>query len=277
MNHLAYYHLEQEPFAVMPLTQFYFHSEQHDQAFVRLKRVAEGMKGLGVCVGNVGTGKSLLARRLLESLPDDAYEVALLVVLHGDVDSAWLVRRIAAQFGVEVGTQSKVEIISELYRKLEAIATSGKRAVILLDEAHMLRGQDLLEEIRGLLNLELPDRKLLSLILFGLPELDDVLSRDAALAHRTAVRCSLKPFPPEVVADYVRFRIEHAGSNEEVFSDEALERVARYSSGNPRVMNVICDNALFEGFVRRASLPLPADIIESVAEDLRLRLDSSQR
>lgn len=271
MDHLAYYHLNQEPFAVMPLTHFYFHSDQHDRALQRLKRVVEGMKGLGVLVGNVGTGKSLLARRLLESLSEDEYEVALLVVLHGDVDSNWLVRRIAAQFGVDVGSGSKVEIIGKLFERLEAIAASGKRAAILLDEAHMLRGQDLLEELRGLLNLDLPDRKLLSIVLFGLPELDDVLMRDPALQQRTAVRFQLNPFPPEVVAEYVRFRIEHAGSDQDIFSDEALEKIAQYSGGNPRIINVMCDNALFEGFIRHTRIPLPADVIDSVAEDLRLK------
>lgn len=269
-NHLSYYGLEVEPFSIMPLTQFYYHNEQHDRAFLHLHRAVDAMKGLALVAGAIGTGKSLLARRLLESLPEEEYEVSLLVVLHSDVDSQWLIRRIAAQFGVEHHSEGKIEVISRLAKRLEEIATSGKKAAILLDEAHMLKSQDLLEELRGLLNLELPDRKLLSIVLFGMPEIDDVVQRDPALAQRTAVRCELKPFSLETVAEYIRFRLIQAGSDLELFSDDSIAKIHAYSGGVPRLVNVICDNALFEGFVRKTAFPIPSEIIDSVAEDLRL-------
>ena len=135
----------------------------------------------------------------------------------------------------------------------------------------MLRDQRLLEEIRGFLNLELPERKLISFVMFGMLELDDVIAKEPALKQRVAVRCEIKPFTPEVMADYIRFRLFHAGCSEQVFSADALEQIFAYSGGNPRLVNVICDNALFEGFVRKASLPMPADVIDSVAADLRLQ------
>ncbi len=271
MDHLAYYGLMQEPFAVMPLTNFYYHNDQHDQAYMRLKRAVEAMKGLAVLVGDIGTGKTLLARRLLEKLPEDQYEVSLLVVLHSDVDSDWLVRRIAAQFGVEHANGTKVEVIGHLYRKLVDLAEKGKRGVILIDEAHMLRKKDLLEEIRGLLNLELPDQKLISFVMFGMPELDENLKSEPALAQRMAVRYQLKNFTPEIVVDYVRFRLFHAGCEKQVFSSEALSKLHEYTNGNPRLINVVCDNALFEGFVRRAPLPMSYEVIEDVAADLGIK------
>jgi general secretion pathway protein A len=153
MDHLAYYNLEREPFSIMPLTDFYYHNDEQDRAFLRLKRVVEGMKGLGVLVGDVGTGKTLLARRLLENLPEEDYEVSMLVVLHSDVTSDWLVRRIAAQFGVESHEGGKVDVLQRLFERLSNLAEEGKRCVILIDEAHMLRDTSLLEEIRGILNL----------------------------------------------------------------------------------------------------------------------------
>lgn len=270
MDQLAYYGLTEEPFSIMPLTTFYYHSDQHDQAHLRIMRTLEGMKGLGVVVGAVGTGKSLLARRLLESLSDDVYEVSLLMVLHRDVDSTWLVRRIAAQFGIDAPDANKVTLLTQLYARLEALAAQGKKSIVLIDEAHMLGEQQLLEELRGLLNLDLPEQKLISIILFGLPDLDDVLLRDPALKQRTAVRCELKPFSESVVGDYIRFRLLHAGVDKRIFSDEAIERVFHFSGGNPRLVNVLCDNALFEGFVRKAIPPLKSDLVTSVASDLRL-------
>ena len=268
MDHLAYYNLECEPFSIVPLTDFYYHNDEHDRASLRLKRVVEGMKGLGVLIGDVGTGKTLLARRLLENLPEEEYEVSMLVVLHSDVTSDWLVRRIAAQFGVESHEGNKVDVLQRLYERLSVIAEEGKRSVILIDEAHMLRDTALLEEIRGLLNLELPEKKLISFVLFGMPELNDCMKSEPALAQRIAVRYELKPFPREVVNDYIHFRLTHAGCKEEVFSKDAIDAIHESSRGVPRLINVICDNALFEGFVRKAELPLEAEIIQDVCTDL---------
>lgn len=274
MDHLKYYGLNEEPFAIMPLTNFYYHNDQHDQAFLRLSRAVDEMKGLAVLVGDVGTGKTLLARRMLEELSEDKYDVSLLVVLHSDVDSGWLVKRIASQFGVEDLGNSKVEILQKLLERLVKLSEEGKKAVILIDEAQMLKKQELLEEIRGFLNLELPNQKLLSFVLFGMPSLDETLRMDEPLAHRLAVRCHLKNFTPEVVGDYVRFRLSQAGSEVKVFSDEAMTKIHTYTEGNPRVINVICDNALFEGFIRKAPLPLRADLIDDVATDLGLSMGS---
>jgi type II secretory pathway predicted ATPase ExeA len=270
MDHLAYYGLTQEPFSIVPLTNFYYHNDQHDQAFMRLHRSVEGMRGLAVLVGDVGTGKTLLARRLLESLSEEEYEAALLVVLHAEVTGEWLVRRIAVQMGVEDTSGGKVEVLGKLYARLNAIAEEGRKAAILIDEAHMLRSPETLEDIRGLLNLELSDSKLLSIVMFGMPELDRCLLGEPALKQRMAMRFQLKNLPKDVLVDYVRFRLFHAGSDKSVFSSAALEGIYNLSGGNPRLVNVICDNALFEGFVRRADLPLGAEIIESVASDLGL-------
>lgn len=254
----------------MPLTQFYFHSEQHDKAMERLLYAAKGMKGLAILVGEVGLGKTLLARRLLETLPESEYEVSLLVVLHEDVDATWVLKRIAAQVGVADLPDNKVEILTRLLKRLEDIAETGKKAVVLIDEAHMFRSRTLMEEIRGLLNLELASQKLISLILFGLPELDSCLATDPALAQRVAVRFNLKPLSSEIIIKYIEFRLNQAGVQDPIFSKEAIQRIVEYSKGIPRLINVLCDNALFEGFVRRCALPLGSEIVSSVAEDLGL-------
>ncbi len=270
MDHLQYYELKEEPFTIVPLTNFYYHNEQQDRAFMRLMRSVEAMKGLAVLVGSVGTGKTLLARRLLEALPEDEYEVSMLVILHADITGEWLVHRIASQFGVDGTGLSKVDLIGRLYERLNEISEGGRRAVILIDEAHMIRNKDALEELRGLLNLELATSKLLSIVMVGMPELDDCLNMEPALKQRMAVRCELKNMSQDVLVDYIRFRTFHAGSSKQLFSVDALERIHQLSKGNPRLVNVICDNALFEGFVRRTELPLAEDVVKDVGSDLRL-------
>ncbi|MBU4484195.1 AAA family ATPase [bacterium] len=272
MNYLDYYNLNQEPFSIMPLTKFYFHSDQHDRALEKLQYAVAGSKGLAVLVGDIGTGKSLLARRLLDILPEDEYDASLLVILHSDVDTKWLLKRIALQLGVEDPSEEKVHILGQLYNKLVELSDEGKRAVVLIDEAHMLRTKELMEEFRGLLNLELPDKKLLTFVFFGMPELNETLKIDPALAQRVAVRHSLSPFDQVTTADYIKFRLNYAGVSHSIFTDAAMIRVHEYSKGVPRLINVVCDNALFEGYVRHMSPPIDIDVIDNVASDLSLEL-----
>ncbi len=182
----------------------------------------------------------------------------------------WLIRRVAGQVGVKDLNGGKVDIVGRLYERLNEIAEEGRKAAILIDEAHMLRSPETLEEIRGLLNLELSDSKLLSIVMFGMPELDSCLNSEPALKQRMAMRYQLNNFTKDVLVDYVRFRLFHAGSDRNVFSPQALDGIFNLSAGNPRLVNVISDNALFEGYVRRAELPLGMDVVDSVASDLGL-------
>ncbi len=253
----------------MPLNKFYYHSEQHDRALEKLQYAVSTMKGLAVLVGDLGTGKTTLARRLLDSLPEDEYEASLLVMIHSDVDATWLLRRVATQLGVEHVTTEKVDILSQLLEHLIKISEAGKKAVILIDEAQMLKRPQLMEELRGLLNLELPEKKLLSFVFFGLPELEECLKSDPPLQQRVAVKHKLQPFMPETTMAYIRHRLSLAGRDEPIFDGAACALVHLHSRGIPRLINVICDNALFEGYVRKNHL-IDEEIIENVVSDLGL-------
>jgi type II secretory pathway predicted ATPase ExeA len=158
MDFLDFYELNQEPFSNAPVSRFYYDSAQHSQAMVRLMYALNGMKGLALLIGQIGAGKTTLARRLLDSLDEKEYEAALLVIIHRDVTSDWLLRRLAVQLGVENPANEKLPLLSQLYRRLVEIYESGKKAVVLIDEAQMLATQELMEEFRGLLNLEVPER-----------------------------------------------------------------------------------------------------------------------
>ena len=172
MNYLEFYELSQEPFSNAPVSRFYYSSAQHAQALMRLTHAVSGMKGLAVLVGDIGAGKTTLARRMLDSLPEEEYEAALMVIIHSGITAGWLLKRIALQLGVENPAEEKLALLSQLYQRLVRIYEQGKKAVVLIDEAQMLQSRELMEEFRGLLNLEVPERKLLSFVFFGLPEIE---------------------------------------------------------------------------------------------------------
>ena len=231
MDYLTFYELQQEPFSVMPLTKFYYHSEQHDRALSKLQFAVGAMKGLAVLVGDIGTGKTTLARRLLDSLPEEEYEASLLVIVHSDVDANWLLRRIAVQMGVEDPPETRLDILSRLFQRLVEVNEQGRKAVVIIDEAQMLHNPVLMEELRGLLNLELPEQKLISFVLFGLPELDGCLRKDPPLAQRVAVKHRLEPFQADTTADYIDHRLSLAGRDVPVFTAAALMEIYTASEG----------------------------------------------
>jgi general secretion pathway protein A len=267
VNYLDFYELSQEPFSNAPVSRFYYASAQHARALVRLTHAVGSMKGLAVLVGDIGAGKTTLARRLLDSLPEDEYEAALLVIVHSGITASWLLRRIAVQLGVEHPADEKLALLAQLYQRLVRIHESGKKAVVLIDEAQMLATRELMEEFRGLLNLEVPERKLLSFVFFGLPEIEDNLRLDPPLAQRVAIKYRLEPLGPDATEAYVRHRLRLAGAARVPFTPAAMARIHAHTRGTPRLINTLCDNALFEGFMSRAR-ELDERHLDRVAGDL---------
>ncbi|HEX7124564.1 MAG TPA: AAA family ATPase, partial [Thermodesulfobacteriota bacterium] len=218
MNLLEFFELSSEPFANSPDGRFYFESAQHAQVMARLRYVTDNMKGLAIVVGDIGAGKTTLARRFMETLSDDEYEAALLVVIHSSITSDWLLTKIAMQLGVAEPAADKVTLLGQLYGRLREIHDEGKRAVVLIDEAQMLQSRETMQELRGLLNLELPGRKLLSLVFFGLPDIEQTLALDPPLAQRVALKVHLQALPLSSTEEYVRHRLRVAGARQMPFS-----------------------------------------------------------
>jgi type II secretory pathway predicted ATPase ExeA len=270
MTYLDYFELTQEPFSNAPVSRFYYNSAQHSQALTRLMHAVSYMKGLSILVGDIGAGKTTLARRMLDSLPESEYEAALLVIIHSGITANWLLRRIALQLGVENPAQEKLALLSQLYQRLLQIYESGKKAVVLIDEAQMLETRELMEEFRGLLNLEVPERKLISFVFFGLPDIEKNLKLDPPLAQRVALRYKLEPFTAESTEAYIKHRLRLAGCPRMPFTPEALLAVHQRSGGTPRVINSICDNALFETFLAREQT-ISDKLIHRIADNLGLQ------
>ncbi|MBI3988242.1 MAG: AAA family ATPase [candidate division NC10 bacterium] len=269
MSYEQFYQLREQPFSNTPDPRFYFDIPQHTEVVARLMHAINAMKGLAVVVGDVGTGKTTLARQMLERLDDDQYASALLVIVHSSVTPEWLLRKIAMQLGVDAPAEEKVTLLSQIYQGLLQIHQGERKAVVLVDEANMLKQKEIMEEFRGLLNLEVPKAKLITFILFGLPELDENLTMDLPLAQRVAVKCRLTSFTPEITKAYIRHRLKVAGSTKELFDQEVMDRIHVYSGGIPRLINTICDNVLLEGFLLRRDR-LDLELVEDVVSDLGL-------
>jgi type II secretory pathway predicted ATPase ExeA len=269
MNALEFFGLTAEPFSNAPVSRFYFNAPQHQQALTRLLHAVSSMKGLAVLVGDIGAGKTTLARRMLDALPEEEYEAALLVIIHSGITASWLLRRIALQLGVENPAQEKLALLSQLYQRLLQIYEQGRKAVVLIDEAQMLETRELMEEFRGLLNLEVPERKLISFVLFGLPDIEKNLKLDPPLAQRVAMRYRLEPFNAESTEAYVKHRMRLAGSAKLPFAPDAIAAIHQRSGGVARVINTLCDNALFEAFLARTP-EIRGALMHSIADNLGL-------
>jgi general secretion pathway protein A len=269
MDYLEYYNLKEHPFSNVVDSRFYYKIRQHSDALLKLKYAIDTRKGLAVVIGSVGTGKTTLARRLLEELDEDIYEAALLVVVHSSVNSEWLFKKFAMQLGVKDIKEDKVELLTQIYKRLSEINEEGKKAVVMVDEVQMLNSKEIMEEFRGLLNMEVAEGKLLNFIFFGLPDLEDVLSLDEPLKERVAVKIKLRPFSVEDTKDYIKHRLRIAGCDKEIFAEEAIKLIYRCTHGIPRRINTVCDNALLEGFLFKSNT-IDNMTIKTVAVDLGL-------
>lgn len=269
MNVLDHFGLSHEPFSNAPVSRFYYNSQQHADALTRLTYAVDSMKGLAVLVGQIGHGKTTLARRMLDALPEDKFEAALLVIIHSGITASWLLRRIALQLGVQNPHTEKLALLGQLYQRLVQIYEQGKKAVVLIDEAQMLQTKELMEEFRGLLNLEVPERKLVSFVFFGLPEIEQNLLLDPPLAQRVALRVRLEPFDRDATEAYIKHRLRLAGAHKMLFTPGAIDIIHAQADGIPRVINTLCDNALFEAFLAREDV-VEEELMARIGDSLRL-------
>jgi len=271
LSYEQHFGLSEQPFSNAADSRFFYEISQHQEAMIRIIHAVETMKGLAVVIGGPGAGKTLLARRMLERLEaDDKYEAALLVIVHSEVTAEWLLKKIATQLGVPNPPDRKADLLPALYERLTAIYEAGRKAVVLIDEANMLQTKEIFEEFRGLSNLEVPGRKLISVVLFGLPELETYMAMDPPLVQRVALKFTIKPLHREATLAYVRHRLGIVGCTRDIFDASALDAVFDYSQGIPRLINTLCDNGLLETFLVKKDTVTGA-IIEGVASDLGLK------
>ena len=266
MEHLQHFDLTRDPFSIEPDLRVYFDSPSHCDAQRRVERGLRQMKGLTVLTGEGGTGKTLLSRRMFNGLEEEIFEASLMVMLPGAAEAAQVLKRFARQLGVEEPAEDRGALMAQIYEMLAAVREEGRQSVLILDDAHLLGRSDM-AEIGGLLNLEYEERRLLSLLLVGLPELDDPLLRDAGLESRVDVRVRLQPLDEPYAAAYLLHRLQSVGGRPDLLLPDAISALFRLGDGRPRLMNTLADNALFEAFLAKRAQIAGSDV-ERAAADL---------
>jgi type II secretory pathway predicted ATPase ExeA/ankyrin repeat protein len=268
--YLSYFGCREQPFHITPDPRFFYANEGYEEAYANLLYGIRERKGFIVLTGEVGTGKTTLLRRLMDELGNSVHFVFF---YNTKLTFEEMLDFICQDFGLSVVSQaSRLQKIQALNEFLLARLAEGGTGVLLIDEAQNL-GDEVLENLRLLSNLETAREKLLQIVLVGQPELYRKLTQPhlRQLKQRVVVWCNLGALPDCEVEAFITYRLRLAGCERlDLFSSEAVQRIAFYAGGTPRLINVICDNALLIAY-GTSQRQVSADIIEEVAEDLGLR------
>jgi type II secretory pathway predicted ATPase ExeA len=265
--YVDYYNLKSEPFRITPDPKFAWLGEKHAEALATLEYGLQGNKGFVVLTGDVGTGKTLIINCLLNRLDPDVIAVKVQNPGMAPVD---FFNFVAAKLGFEKGFNTKGKFLLHFEDFLHQAHSEGKKVLLVVDEAHRLSPR-LLQEIRLLSNIELEYEKLLNIFIVGQVELEEILARDKnkALRERISVWYRIDPLTEAETRQYVDHRLEVAGSESEIFEADALQEIFRHSKGIPRLINILCDQALLTGLASNVQ-QIDGNVIRECAQDLKL-------
>ena len=268
-----YWALEEMPFETAPNPRFYFPSLKHEEAFSRLLYGIKQTKGAMMVTGEIGCGKTLLSRTLIQKVPVDRFDIVLVesppsqrIELLQEILSHMSNGTLAPQ-----GPPAKNGWVlrQALKQRLMDRASNGRHTIIILDEAQVINDREAFEEIRLFLNFQLESRFLFTLILVGQPELRQKITLIEALNQRIEVRYHLRPLDYEEMVSYIDFRLKTAGFNHpitELFPPDALLLIHKHSEGIPRNINNLCDLSLLTAFIGKHRI-IDLKIVERVVLD----------
>ena len=297
-----YFGMKRAPFSIAPDPRYLYMSQQHREALAHLLYGIKSDGGFVLLTGEVGTGKTTVCRRLLETLTK---KIVIAFIIHPTLSVVELLATICDEFGISYPRKTSVKILVDLIN-IFLLDLNGRRkkAILIIDEAQNL-SYEVLEQIRLLTNLETNERKLLQIILIGQPELRDKLASPELrqLAQRVVARCHLDALSKSETINYVNHRVavaRGAGKNQAkeatcapgtnlppspgksecetgIFSSGALKSLYTYTGGIPRLINLVCDRALLGAFVRNKDFVDKHILEQAAGEVLGKRLSGANR
>lgn len=263
-----FYGLKAKPFQLNPDPTYYFASKQHRRAKAYLEYGLLRNEGFIVITGEIGAGKTTIVRGLLESLDSEKVVAGNLVSTHLDAEDT--LRMVGAAFGVRTKDVSKADLLLELEAFLVTQASTGKRCLLIVDEAQNLTVKAV-EELRMLSNFQYGNQALLQSFLVGQPEFREILqnSQMQQLRQRVIAACHIGPMDRDETQGYIEHRLKCAGGvDKPIFEDGTFNAVFDSSGGIPRRINALCDRLLLLGFLEE-KITLTAEDVREVSLEIQ--------
>lgn len=265
--YLSYYNLNKKPFQISTDPKFLWIGEKHKEALAVLTYGILDNKGFLLLTGDVGTGKTTIINALINSLDDD---VIIAHVTDPCLKNLDFFNFIATKFLIDKKFSTKGEFLNHLSKFLNDAYAKDKKVLLIIDEAQRLK-PELLEEIRLLSNIERQDTKLLNIFFVGQKEFNNILiePENRALRQRITINYYIKPLTENETKEYIKCRLNIAGSEKNIFSSSAIREIFSFSKGFPRLINIICDLALLTGYVKEQKT-INELIIKECAKELQI-------
>jgi len=263
-----FYNLKEKPFNLTPSPRFLYLGETHKEALALITYGIMEQKGFVLLTGEVGTGKTTIVQTLLENLDSSVKYVYLSNPTLSPPD---FLSYVATSLGLETKSTSKSSLLAQFEGFLKQFIQNQQKVLLIVDEAQKL-SLNLLEEIRLLSNLETADEKLINIFLVGQPELNQTLrnAKCRPLLQRISIRYHINPLNLMETEAYIKTRLKAAGAGDlRIFSREVIKLIHKYAKGYPRMINILCDNALLLGY-STGNRRITHAMIEECYKDLQL-------
>ena len=265
--YLQHFGLAEPPFRITPHPEFFYEGADRGATLEGLLYAILHDEGIVKVSGEIGSGKTTLCRVLMERLPG---EVETVFLANPSYSRSEILHAILEELGrpAEDERGAAPSALRDLQSRLIELYSAGRRVVVMIDEAHAMP-EDTLEQVRLLSNLETRRHKLLQIVLFGQPELDEALAKPTLrqLKDRITHSFRTRPLAHDEIAKYVSFRMRAAGyKGPDVFSESAIRLVGRGSSGLTRRINVLCDKALLAAYAANAHAVTPREVRAAIAD-----------